>query len=210
MYSQNEEERVIREYFGQSKHTFVSIGENDGTTFSNIRALAESGWIGICIEPAPIAFEKLEKVYENNPHVGCYNMAIANHNGKVILEDSGSLIHKGDTSLVSTIVPEEKQRFDKVVSYNSIEVPCKTWAKFMYDHVRDTRFQVISIDAEGMDYDILLQMDAYGTLNYAHLVCIEWNGDNNLKSRYDDIMLNHTIRPFQLIHLNGENIIYAR
>ena len=47
-FSQNQEEDVILKYFEYLPvGTFLSIGENDGQTLSNVRALAEKGWHGV-------------------------------------------------------------------------------------------------------------------------------------------------------------------
>lgn len=208
-YSQNDEERVILEYFGKRKGVFLSIGENDGVTFSNVRALAERGWSGICIEPSPVTFKKLEALYKDNPFVGCYEVAIGETNGKIVLADSGSLINKGDTSLVSTIVPEEKKRFETAVVYNNVLVECKTFNVFTHDNgLNYLRPDFISIDAEGMDASILDQIQTHGMLNYAHMVCIEWNGDKGLALEYDSILMLD--QGMHLIYTSAENLIYAR
>lgn len=210
MYSQNDEERVILEYFGKRKGVFLSIGENDGVTFSNVRALAELGWSGICVEPSPVTFKKLEALYNDNPFVGCYEVAIGDTNGKIVLADSGSLINNGDTSLVSTIVPEEKKRFETAVVYNNVLVECKTFNLFVHDNrLKHLRPDFISIDAEGMDASILAQIQTQGMLAYVHMVCIEWNGDHKLKKTYDNI-LTQGIQTMNLVYTSGENLIYAR
>jgi hypothetical protein len=55
MFSQNNEEQVILNYFRDqapaSLH-FLDIGANDGLNFSNIRQLALNGWNGACLEPS--------------------------------------------------------------------------------------------------------------------------------------------------------------
>ena len=48
MYSQNDEERVILEYFaGKTDGRFVDVGAWSGATFSNVWALMELGWSGV-------------------------------------------------------------------------------------------------------------------------------------------------------------------
>jgi FkbM family methyltransferase len=207
MYSQNDEERVILEYFGDRKGTFLSIGENDGTTFSNVRALAERSWSGICIEPSPKAFKRLSSLYTNNRLVDTYKLAIATYDGVIVLHESGNLVSQQDTSLVSTVIPEEKKRFEGAVQYEAVEVQCATWQSFSED-LPYKAHDVISIDAEGMDLDILKQMQTLRTLDFASLVCIEWNGDEELAKEYSYILMRD--QGMHLRYTSGENLIYVR
>jgi len=40
---------------------FVDIGANDGVTFSNTYFFEKKGWDGLCVEPIPSVFEKLNQ-----------------------------------------------------------------------------------------------------------------------------------------------------
>lgn len=203
MYSQNEEEKFILEYFGVFKGTFLDLGSNDGVTLSNTRALAELGWCGCLVEPSPTAFYKLKRLYEETK--GCfytYNCAIGTHNGKAILHDSGSLLKTGDTSLVSTMVEEEKKRFERVLSYSPVEVKVFRWKTFL-NRLTLKKFDFVSIDCEGLDAEIIEQMDL-DSLNVQCLT-IEWNGKPELKERFDKKM-----EGFKIIYTSGENLIYGR
>lgn len=201
MYSQNEEEKHILNYFADHKGTFLSIGENDGETLSNVRALALKGWCGVMVEPSPKVFHKLKSLYEQTQ--GCfytYNCAIGINNGKAILNDSGELLKKGDRALVSTLVPDEMKRFEKVLAYDPVEVKVFRWKTF-HNRLTLKQFDFVSIDAEGLDGDILEQMD----VSDIKCLCIEWNGVQELKKRFDAKM-----EGFRIIYTSGENLIYAR
>jgi FkbM family methyltransferase len=201
-YSQNKEQDAILNYFGDFKGTFLSIGENDGETLSNVRALALSGWCGVMVEPSPIAFNKLKKLYEENKK-GCFYLhecAIGDHNGKATLYDSGSLFKTGDTSLVSTLVEEQTERFKSVLSYSPIEVKVYKWKTF-FNRLYIKKFDFVSLDAEGMDDKILDQMD----ISEVKCLCIEFNGHQDLKAKFDAKM-----QGFKIIYTSAENIIYAR
>lgn len=201
-YSQNKEEEAILNYFKDFKGTFLSIGENDGETLSNVRQLALDGWCGVMVEPAPTAFAKLKKLYEANKK-GCfylYECAIGDHNGKATLYDSGSLLNTGDTSLVSTLVQKETDRFKSVLSYSPIEVKVFKWKTFL-NRLYVKKFDFVSLDCEGVDADILDQMD----ISEVKCLCIEWNGKVELKTRFDKKM-----EGFKIIYTSAENLIYAR
>lgn len=201
-YSQNREEEFILNYFKDFTGTFLSIGENDGETLSNVRALALKGWCGVMVEPSPIAFSKLKKFYEDNKK-GCfylYECAIGNHNGKTTLYDSGPLLTSGDTSLVSTIIEHETERFGSMITYTPVQVKVYKWKTF-FNRLYIKKFDFVSIDCEGLDADILDQMD----VSEVKLLCIEWNGKPELKERFDKKM-----EGFKIIYTSAENLLYAR
>ena len=201
-YSQNQEQEHIINYFGEFKGAFLSIGENDGQTLSNVRALAELGWCGVMVEPAPLAFAKLKQLYSKEKK-GCfytYNCAIGDHNGTGQLFDSGTLLNSVDTSLVSTLIESEKSRFASLVNYTPVEVQVYKWKTFL-NRLTIKKFDFISIDAEGFDLSILEQMD----LTEVRCLCIEFNGNEILKRRYAEIM-----HGFNIIYTSAENLIFAR
>jgi FkbM family methyltransferase len=203
MYSQNEEERVIKDYFKDFKGTFLDIGANDGVTLSNTRALAEDGWCGVLVEPSPRAFARLEANYSLLEKKGCfylYRFAIGESNGTVILDESGPLLGRDDVSLVSTIVEKEKARFAKVVRYEKTPVECFTWKTF-HNRLSLKNFDFVSIDAEGCDEIILKQMDFSNTM----CVCVEWNSLPELRVSFSQIL-----KDFKIIYTSGENLIFAR
>lgn len=199
-YSQNSEQQVILDYFKGYVGTFVSIGENDGITFSNVRALAERGWAGIMIEPDPEAFARLEKLYLEYKGLYTYNYAIGDHNGKKILQKSSSLLKNGDTGLVSTFNASEMERFKSSVSYTPVEVQQYTWRTALNRWSIQT-FDVVSIDVEGNEMQILPDMD----LSKTKLLCIEHNGRQDLKLSYEKYL-----EGFKLIYTSAENLIYTR
>lgn len=199
-YSQSNEEQVILDYFKGHTGTFVSIGENDGITFSNVRALAERGWAGVMIEPDPEAFARLEKLYLEYKGLYTYNYAIGDHNGKKILQKSSSLLKTGDTGLVSTFNASEMERFKSAVSYTPVEVQQYTWRTALNRWSIQT-FDVVSIDVEGSEMQILPDID----LTKTKLVCIEHNGKQELKTAYEKYLDG-----FKLIYTSGENLIYVR
>ncbi len=217
MYSQNNEEQIIGDYFSSdeyeymrsggvsSSHTFqlgtlLTIGENDGKTLSNALGLIERGWKAVCVEPSPTAFAKLSKLHANREDVYCIQKAIGTTNGKVILHDSGTHLNQGDTSLVSTIKESEKDRW-KTENFTPVEVDCVDFETLLtLSPIK--KFDFITIDAEGLDIEILSQMDlkALG----CKLIVVEWNGQEG--ALFDQLITKYGLK---LIHKNAENLIYA-
>jgi FkbM family methyltransferase len=202
-YSQNQEQQAILNYFnGKVDGTFLDIGANDGQTLSNTRALAEMGWCGVLVEPSPKAFSRLKRLYDSQKK-SCfylYELALGNHNGRVVLHESGELLKQGDTSLVSTIVESEKSRFESVLTYEPVEVKCFRWKTFL-NRLTIKKFDFVSIDCEGQDDKILHQMD----VTDVRCLCIEFNGNQDLKKAFDAKM-----QGFRIIYTSAENLIYAR
>ena len=201
MYSQNKEERIILDYFGEEWGTFLSIGENDGKTLSNVRALFESGWDGVCIEPDPKAFQKLKSLYAGIDGVSVHNVAISDKTGKATFYSSGTHLNKKDTGLLSSLKETETKRW-KVEKFEEIEVNTIRWDEF-YSSIPQKTFQFISVDTEGYDYEILSQMD----LNAmdTRMICVEWNGVEERRKMFDSLLTG-----WKMIHLNGENLIYVK
>jgi FkbM family methyltransferase len=204
-FSQNREQEVILEFFKDKESgTFCSIGENDGKTLSNVRALAlYKNFCGVLVEPSPKAFFKLKQLYQETK--GCfylYNFALGNHNGSMKFYDSGTHLNKGDVGLLSSGVESELKRFPGT-QYEEIEVKVFRW-KTALNRFQLKKFDCVSIDAESMDIDILKQMD----LTEVKLLVIEWNSVPDNKEK----ILEHTSKfgMTNVIYTSGENLIITR
>jgi FkbM family methyltransferase len=195
-YSQNNEQQVILDYFGEHYiGTFLDLGCNDGQTFSNTRALALNGWIGTLVDASANATNKASLLYNGNDRVEVVNVAIAPYKGFITFYESGTHLGGEDVSLVSTIIESEKQRWvnDK---FTEVQVPCDTVKSIMNGHT----FDFINIDIEGMDFEVLSQIDLTGV----KCVCVEYNGIEPKK--YIDYCACYDLTE---IHRNGENLIFA-
>lgn len=202
IYSQGQEQTVIEKHFSDIEMThghLLSIGENDGKTFSNSLALIEKGWYATLFEPNPFAFEKLYELHKKNARVVLHKKAIANYDGTMILHCNAPHI-KCDIGLLSTLVPSEKNRWgelpfsEEIVNVNrlcSVDLP--------------NNIHFITIDAEGMDYDILTQIDLKRL--DTRMVCIEWNSIETEAKRMTEYCNQHGLNE---IYRNAENLIFAK
>ncbi len=200
MYSQNQEEKYITEYFKDFKGTVLDVGANDGKTFSNSLRLIELGWKAYLVEPSKKALEKLYSLHSGNVNVEVIPVAIGKSNVKAILEESGwHLHHRSDVALLSTLVPEEKKKWNKV-SFE--QQPCEVLDyKTFTDLIGYEAFDFISIDAEGMDWEILSQIN----LTQVKMVCVEHNSKD--VEKYIDYCKGYGMK---LLYKNAENIIMAK
>lgn len=204
-YSQSREDEFIQNYFGDQVGTLLSIGENDGLTMSNARALLEKGWSGHLVEPSSV-FYNLKRLYLGNEKVQCYNVAISLDGVQGIADfyESGAHVPNGtDRALVSTLAFNEMQRWPDV-KFNTIKVNVVPF-RFLWEMTDFAQFDFISIDAEGFDLDILQQIDlaAVG----CKCLVIEHNGFINLKEAYKDYCRNFGLMP---VLENAENIIFIK
>lgn len=200
MYSQNNESEIISRYFGEGyKGNFLSIGENDGITLSNVYDLTLKGWDGTCVEPSPTAYAKLETLYLGLPHT-LINAAVMDNNIEMTLYDSGEHLGKGDTSLLSTLIPNEKSRWPKE-SFTKVTVKAIDFAT-MITLSKVKIFDFISIDVEGAEFIILQQMDLKKL--GCRMLIVEFNGQH--QAEFDAIILP---QGYNLVHKNGENLIYT-
>jgi FkbM family methyltransferase len=205
-YSQNGEDKIIWDYFAKNppkKKRFLDIGANDGTTLSNTALLANEGWAGVCIEPAPNAYEKLYLKYAQSKKVKCYKVAIASMDCEAEFWQSGQLITKNDTALVSTLDFQETKRWAKSVSFDPCMVECFTFESFLQNFKIKNDFSFVSIDAEGLDFQITAQID----FTNVQVACVEWNSIASLKKDFEAFF-----RGFYMncIHINAENLIFVK
>lgn len=204
---QNQEDKFILEYFGKDfKGTLLSIGENDGLCLSNTFNLISLGWKALLIEPAPTVFNALKKRHQWNENVYCWKVAVGTKNERMPFYESGQLLGKGDKALVSTIKKSEVERWGSAnIKFNEIEAEVITFAKVV-DVSPFKKFDFISLDAEGMDWEILEQMNLK-KLNCS-CICLEHNSIINRKNNMIWYCKKHGLT--KVIADNAENIIMAK
>lgn len=204
-YSQNKEDLIVLDYFKDRTGSLLSVGENDGTTFSNARLLIEKGWSAYVLEPSTVCSE-LFKLHKSNPNVHIFNYGLGTKEGIVKFYESLNHVKGGsDRALVSTVDYNETIRWRKSgVEFIERNIQMVPFNKF-YESIEKPKFNFITIDCEGLDYDILVQ------INLAEVECeclvIEWNGDNKLKNKISRHCSNFGL--FQS-HQNKENLIFQR
>ena len=193
---------MVLDYFGITQGTFLDIGSNDGETLSNTRALSILGWSGVCAEPDPTAFRRLLELYGGSSEVFCYPFAIGTETGKAKFFSSGTHLGNGDTGLLSTLKESESERWT-VEKFEETEVDVLTWKHF-YELIPFRTFEFVNIDAEGVDVEILEQMDLEEM--GVQLICIEFNSVLERRERIE----RHIGEGWRVEYVNAENLIYAK
>jgi FkbM family methyltransferase len=203
-YSQNTEEEVILNYFGDEKITVLSVGENDGISLSNVRALLLNGSRGTLVEPAPEAFFKLTGLYLDRKDIFCVNVAVSDFIGNAIFYDSGTHLNNGDKSLLSSLNEHEIKKWEPTTKFNKIKVDVVDF-KTLLNLSPYKQFDFISIDAEGLDMTILKQINLKEL--GCRMLCVEWNSNHEIIDKIKDICEDFGLSGMLL--KNGENVIMA-
>lgn len=134
---------------------FIDIGANDGVTYSNTYFFEKHRrWRGICIEPHPTAFVKLEQNRESVLIKAC----ISNHEGK-----QEFLKIEGYSEMLSGL----KDKYDEchlerinreLKEYGGVkevlEVPCFKLSRILQEYQID-KVDYCSIDTEGGEIEVL-------------------------------------------------------
>lgn len=209
MYSQNNEDEIISDYFkvnypeNEGIRTMIDIGANDGQTFSNSLLFVENGWKCTLIEPSPRAFTLLEKLHSNKPNVTLHNLGFSMFNGTQTFYESGAYRDGDDVALYSSLSEEEIKKWKHDVTFVEVEADFVTWCDFRSQ--RHDKYNFISIDCEGFDLTLLRQMNLNNL--ECKCLCIEWNSVESLRG---DILDYCKSFGFTELHKNPENLILTK
>jgi len=156
-YSQSRETIAVREILGnrRTRGIFVEVGANDGVTISTTLGLIKDGWSGWSIEANPAVYQKLVSNLFRFSKVRPVNVAISPFRGKVRLflgkEDPGGFY--------STISTEDSGWYQEHRGETFVEVDGLPITDFLTEHQVPARFDLLLIDAEGMDLEIIQTLD---------------------------------------------------
>ncbi len=197
MYSQNNEEDYILEYFKEKNNgKYLEIGSFHPTKFSNTRALYEKGWEGRLVEPSPKCMKNLEDAYSNEPRITLVQAAITDRDGIITFyEASSDAIGSTDVS--------HKQKWEKGcgVQYTEITVKAISMATFLKEHGDNVDF--LNLDVEGTNMQ-LFDLIPDWFFSRLKMICIEHDNCNV------EIMNKLSVFGFKQILLNNENLIAVK
>lgn len=209
---QNREDEFVYQYFKNKfgeefKGSVLDIGANDGVTLSNSYFLITQGWKGYLVEAGKNPFYKLASLYQNTSKeiVKCYNLALGHKNEIVTFYESKNLINPNDIGLVSSAISEETTRWRNAgVEYEEYSVLMQTFDVFCnQNELSEKIFDFISIDIEGLDWEVLNQIDL-GKFG-CKCLCVEFNGKE--KEKYVEYALKYDL---YLSVQNAENLIFVK
>lgn len=202
-YSQYGEDLIIFDYFNGRTGNLLDLGANDGITFSNSRLFIENGWKGVLVEASPITFQKLKKLYKESQDVICIEKCLSKEKLKTIFYHN--TFHNNPNAgenmdLLSTIDIDSYKRTSSWGTFSNFEIECDT-IDTVLNLVPIKKFDYISIDIEGVDLDILQQLNLQDL--GVELLCLEHN--NSIKNEIIDYCNKYKIN--KVLFENGVNII---
>lgn len=131
----------------------VDVGAYDGKYLSNSYYFVRvRGWGGILIEPEPEAFRALARFYAGRPNVACVNKACSNRPGM-------QKLYLGTHRTRSTLSVDDSQWFKQHRTHLAVDVETDTLTNILAAYRCPADFGILSVDAEGLDYEVLLGLD---------------------------------------------------
>lgn len=166
-YGQYQQDKYLDQLFKKkTKGVFVDIGAHDGVTFSNSYFFEkERQWKGVCVEPIPEIFQKLDETRNCIKVNGCISQKVGSEK---FLRVKGEFV---DTEMLSGLVedydPRHLERIDREIkqyggSKEEIEVACYDINKILQEH-KINHVDFFTIDTEGNELNILktIHFDAF-------------------------------------------------
>lgn len=173
-YSQEGQDKWVFERLlpGKKAGFFVDIGAHDGVSFSNTLFLEKQGWNGVCVEPNPQVFEKLQKNRNCITVQGCIANRMGHQKFRVISGRSEML-----SGLVNEYDPRHLDRITKEIrqhggGYQDIDVQCFTLVGLLKE-LGISQVDYLNLDVEGAEYKILQG------INFDHLLISIIGVENN-------------------------------
>lgn len=164
MYSQRDEEKWIVDFYKGFVGRFLDLGANDGVSLSCTRRLVELGWSGVCVEPAPSVFVKLQKLYFDNLKVIVVNCAVD-------IDSKIKEFYHYPNGYISTLSRDFIKLWPKhKKNYQSMYLKTVKFSELLSCFGDD--FSFLKIDIEGMDFEIL-KFISFSSLPKLNMICIE-------------------------------------
>lgn len=191
-YSQAGEDMLLSLYYEGKKHKgfYVDVGAHHPYRFSNTAYFYKRGWRGINIEPTPSLFKAFPTRRRRD-----INLNVGIGNGEKLT------FYVFNEGALNTFDPEIARSRDG--SYNGkyriidrIEVQTRTLADILDKHLpAGTPIDLLTIDVEGMDFDVLKSND--WTRYLPQFILVE------CESELDDLSDDEI---YQFLHAKGYSI----
>jgi len=132
----------------KSKGVYVDVGCYHPIKYSNTWALYKRGWRGINVDIDNIKIELFDMVRKGDVNIAC---AVSNRSGKVKYYRAG---------LFSQINSIDIEHGSKLDGHITREVECRTLTSIIDETIyKDKKIDLLSVDAEGHDYEVISSLD---------------------------------------------------
>ena len=166
-FSQVGEDMIIDFLFsalGIKNPNYIDVGAHDPFHYSNTAYFYAGGARGINIEPDPVLFNRINRKRKRDINL---NIGIGEANGVMdFYVMNAPTMNTFSKEQAETLVREEGFKISKV-----IPVEVKPLRDVIEVYCNGTFPHLLSLDAEGMDFSILNQIDFEA--NYPKVICLE-------------------------------------
>jgi len=173
-YADDREDVAATLLLGRIRH-FIDVGANDGVSCSNTALAALHGARGLCFEPNPNEFRRLQEFYRLAPGIDCVQEGLSDVEGKVALRCDGllsAITHSEDAGL-STLLTKFKRDDAEV-----LEIKVGRLSRWLDARPEFRSSDLVSIDVEGHELNVLSGIDWTRTPKPARCFVIETHGKN--------------------------------
>jgi FkbM family methyltransferase len=183
-FSQYGEDIVIlylwRTFLGESYSLYyIDIGAHHPTEISNTRLLHDNGAKGINIEPDPELFKRflVERPEDINLNIGI-GIGTNTTADFYVMTEKG----KGLNTFIRKIAEQNTQKYQRkgIGLKQIIRVPVKT-INTIQEEYKDKKIDFVTIDTEGMDFDIITHWNFEKHRPAFFCIEIDWNIASDFK-----------------------------
>ncbi len=177
-YSQVGQDKYVYETFFKNKTigTFIDIGAHDGETYSNSKFFEDLGWNGVCVEPLPEKYEKLEKIRKCKTINACVAPATGNVKFIKAIGANGYCLEML-SGMLDTYDPRHLSRLRAEIhnhggTYEVVDVRAKNINEIL-DEANINHVDYLTLDTEGGELEILKTLDF--SKYYIYIIDVENN-----------------------------------
>jgi FkbM family methyltransferase len=155
-YGQHSEDVFIKEIFpNKTNGVCIEVGAYDGISLSNTKHFEEIGWISLCIEPIPTAFEKCKTIRND-----CYQCCISDKDKD---DAEFTIFHLNDNlCAISSLEPDKRlieSHSNLITDTTKIKVKVRSLNSLLEELQFPKNIDFISIDTENTELDVLKGID---------------------------------------------------
>jgi len=150
-HAQHGEDQCILELLDPEAPTYaIDVGANDGQSWSNTFAFGQIGFNLLLVEPMPIYAQRCSDLYAGSDKVLVENVAIAPIEGETTFYISANLAE--DELAMRSSLNRDAVPYEAVEAITVRTVPLE---QLLTNYGWPERYAFISVDAEGLDLEVL-------------------------------------------------------
>ncbi|MFS4461104.1 FkbM family methyltransferase [Bdellovibrio sp. HCB2-146] len=199
-FAQEGEDLLILEAMKYKRNGFfVDVGAHHPFRFSNTYALKSYGWTGINIEPNPTLYQYFCKLRPDDINLNC-GISNATSNSLTYYEFDEPALNTFSKETCKKRILEGHQLISEKT------VPVTTLSKIFQKHASDREIDLLSVDVEGLDYDVLTTNN-WSTVNPKCVLIEDHDFSFDRSSRIDTFLVSHG---YKVVARTLRNSLYVK